>query len=271
MAFEQILGKIGDKIDETANKINKKVKRTSEELKIKINKSREDVSDEFIKKMNKLGEQISPENKNLTNFERAAANVAIGVAKSLEEGYEKIKQTLFIEEKQRKTKYGLLGGFWSKSHIPKERGYACLGYAKIAEKAIPSQNKLKKEILKDVIESLSSSPTELYGFYVYGHLRGKKQSKDHERKKEMVKKYLMSKRKRNFMRKKMSDDDEMEGWAGQYESYLEELEKKKEEKIQKINLINTIQNQIKQNQEECICNEGIHDGKRIDCGCQKCH
>ena len=22
---------------------------------------------------------------------------------------------------------------------------------------------------------------------------------------------------------------------------------------------------------KCICNEGIHDGNRVDCGCKKCH
>ena len=202
MAFEQILGKIGDKIDKTTDKINKKIEKTGEELKVKINKSRENVSDELIKKINKLGEQISPENKNLTNFERAAANMAIGVARSLEEGYKKIKQALFIEEKQRKTKYGLLGSFWSKDHIPKERGYACLDYVKMAEKSIPSQNKLKKEILKDIVESLSSSPTELYGFYIYGYLGGKNQSKDHEKKKEIIKKYLMSKEEKKFYEEK---------------------------------------------------------------------
>ena len=196
MAFEQLLEKIGERIDKTFEDIGKKVNKTSEDIKRKMEKTREDVSDEFIKKMNKMGEKISVDQKDLSNFERAAASIAIGIAHSLEEGYKTISKKLFLDEKERKTKYGVLGKVWSEKYVPKERAMASLGYAKIVDQKLESP--LKKEILKDIVESLSSSNTELYGYYIYHHFTGANRSKNHDEKKKLVKERLMTKADREF-------------------------------------------------------------------------
>lgn len=76
----------------------------------------------------------------------------------------------------------------------------------------------------------------------------------------------------------MSDTtDEMEAGAGLYENYLEEQEEIKEKARNERILTGKIDRRIElvlegfskppQSEPECICNEGIHDGKRIDCGC----
>ena len=74
----------------------------------------------------------------------------------------------------------------------------------------------------------------------------------------------------------MSDTtDDMEAGAGLYENYLEEQEQEERRiKIKTRNedvLIKKIDRRIEIAKPKCICNEGIHDGKRIDCGCEKCH
>ena len=81
----------------------------------------------------------------------------------------------------------------------------------------------------------------------------------------------------------MSDTtDEMEAGVGLYENYLEdEFEKfvarEQEERIIKMKvrnesiLIRKIDRRIEIAKHECICNQGIHDGKRIDCACKICH
>lgn len=70
----------------------------------------------------------------------------------------------------------------------------------------------------------------------------------------------------------MSDTaDEMEAGAQLYESYLEEQEKRKERARYEQILISKIDRRIEIAKYICTCNEGIHDGKRIDCGCKKCH
>ena len=196
MAFEQLLEKIGETVDKAFEDIGKKLNKTSEDIRKRMDKTREDVSDEFVKKMNKFGERISIDQKALSNFERAAANIAIGIAHSLEEGYKTISKKLFLTEKERKTKYGVLGRGWSEKHVPKERAKTSLEYAKGVDQKLESP--LKKEILKDIVESLSASNTELYGYYIYHHFIGGKRSKNHDEKKRMVKERLMSKEERNF-------------------------------------------------------------------------
>jgi len=72
----------------------------------------------------------------------------------------------------------------------------------------------------------------------------------------------------------MSDTtDEAEAGAGLYENYLEEEKReelrerrKKEEDI----LIKKIDRRIEIAKPKCICNEGLHDGKRVDCSCKVC-
>lgn len=187
MVFEEIFGSIGEKIE-----------KARKNVKSKVNRSRENVSDEFFKKLNKLGEKISPDSKNLSNLERTAANIGIGLARSFEINYKKIKETLFVTEKERNTKYGELGKFWSKKYIPRERGKDSILYARIAEKRLSSKLKLKKEILRDIVESLSSSSTELYSYYIYGHIIGSKPTKTHDKKKEVIRKYLMSPKEKEF-------------------------------------------------------------------------
>ena len=195
--FEELFDKMGEKIDKTMREIGDKVQKTSEEIRQKAEKTREDISDEFLKKMNKFGERISPDNKNLSNFEKVVANIAVGVAHSLEEGYKKVVKSLFLTEKERKTKYGILGKVWSSKYVPKERAGLCLRYALEAEKRLQG-DKLKGEILKDIVESLSSSNTEIYSYYVYHHFTGSKRSKNHEEKKKIVREFFMSKEERRF-------------------------------------------------------------------------
>ena len=196
MVFEKLFEKVGERIDKTFEDIGKKVNKTSEDIKKRMEKTREEVSDEFIKKVNKLGEKLSVNQKDLSNFERAAANIAIGVAHSLEEGYKAISKKLFLTEKERKTQYGTLGKVWSEKYVPRERGVASLEYAKRIDQKL--EFPLKKEMLKDIVESLSSSNSELYGFYIYHHFTGQKRSKDHDEKKKIVKERLMSKEERMF-------------------------------------------------------------------------
>ena len=74
------------------------------------------------------------------------------------------------------------------------------------------------------------------------------------------------------MREKMSDTtDEMEALEGQYESYLEEQEERREKARNEDILIKKIDKRIEIAKPECTCNQGIHDGKRVDCWCKKCH
>ena len=77
----------------------------------------------------------------------------------------------------------------------------------------------------------------------------------------------------------MSDTtDEMEGYAGQYENYLEEqeeLENLREMGIAERKMIKQIiREEIPKEAylpKGCDCANGIHDGKRIDCNCRLCH
>lgn len=195
--FEELFDKMGEKIDKTMKEIGEKVHKTSEEIKQKVERSREDISDEFLRKINKFGERTSSDHKNLSNFERAVGNIAVGVAHSLEESYKKVVKSLFLTEKERKTKYGILGKVWSKKYVPRERAELCLKYAEMVEKPL-QHNKLKDEILRDIVESLSSSNTEIYSYYVYHHFTGSKRSKNHEEKKVTIKEVLMSKKEREF-------------------------------------------------------------------------
>ncbi|MBI5803498.1 hypothetical protein HY448_02320 [Candidatus Pacearchaeota archaeon] len=66
----------------------------------------------------------------------------------------------------------------------------------------------------------------------------------------------------------MSDTtDEIESGAGLYENYLEDQRLIKERAREKDILISIIDRRIEIAKDVCICNEGIHDGNRIDCGC----
>lgn len=197
MVFEELFEELGKIADNMGKKIDKK----SEEIRHKMDKAREDVSDDFVKKMNRLGEKFSVENKHLSNFERAVASVAIGVAHSLEEGYKKVKKELFLTEKERKTKYGILGKVWSEKYVPRERANFCMNYAKGTDARLGNHS-LKREILRDAVESLSSSDSELYGYYVHHHFTGSKRSNKHDEKKKVVKNILMSKEQREFYGKK---------------------------------------------------------------------
>ena len=70
----------------------------------------------------------------------------------------------------------------------------------------------------------------------------------------------------------MSDTtDEMEALGGQYENYLEEQEERRERARNEEILIKKIDRRIEIAKPECICNQGIHDGKRVDCACKLCH
>ena len=70
----------------------------------------------------------------------------------------------------------------------------------------------------------------------------------------------------------MSDTtDDMEAGASQYESYLEAQEEQTilaEEREEEQKRFSSF---LKSEQKECICNKGVHDGKKIDCGCKLCH
>lgn len=195
--FEELFDKMGEKIDKTMQEIGEKVQKTSDEIRKKAEKTREDISDEFLKKMNKFGERTSPDRKNLSNFERIVANIAVGVAHSLEEGYKKVAKSLFLTEKERKTKYGILGKVWSAKYVPRERAGLCLRYAVESEKRLQG-DKLKEEVLKDIVESLSSSNTEIYSYYIYHHFTGSKRSKNHEEKKKTIRDVFMSKEEKKF-------------------------------------------------------------------------
>ena len=70
---------------------------------------------------------------------------------------------------------------------------------------------------------------------------------------------------------KMSDTtDDMEAGAALYEGYLEKEEERKQRARDEYILIKKIDRRIEITKPECICNQGIHDGKRADCGCN-CH
>ena len=70
----------------------------------------------------------------------------------------------------------------------------------------------------------------------------------------------------------MSDTtDEMEAGAALYEGYLERQEERRAEARNEYILIKKIDRRIEIAKPECICNQGIHDGKRIDCACRLCH
>ena len=70
----------------------------------------------------------------------------------------------------------------------------------------------------------------------------------------------------------MSDTtDEMEAGAALYEDYLERQEEKREKTRNEAILIKKIDRRIEIVKPECICNQGIHDGKRIDCNCKVHH
>ena len=188
--FEELFKKVGEKVDKVAKEINVKVTETSQRIIKKAEKSREEMSDEFMKKMAKFGERMSPDSKGLSNFERTAASIAIGVAHSLEEGYKKVTKSLFLTEKEKKTKYGTLGRLWSEKYVPKERGKLCLNFVDFVNIKLGNK-KLNKEILKDIVESLSINNSELYNYYVYIHIIGGKRTKNHEEKKSIVKEKLM--------------------------------------------------------------------------------
>lgn len=206
MVFEEVLEKVGIKVDKLFGDIEEKISKASKKVRTEMEKSRESTSEEIIKKMNKMGERISPDYKGLSNFERAASNMAIGLAHSLEQGYKKIKKEMFLTDAERKTRFGTLGKTWSEKYVPKERSNLSLEYAKLVEKKIGTK-KLVDEILKDIVESLSTCSSELYGYYVYMHIFGGTRTPNHEEKKGIVKELLMEKGEREFYNNETQERD----------------------------------------------------------------
>ena len=61
---------------------------------------------------------------------------------------------------------------------------------------------------------------------------------------------------------------DIEAWDGAYESYLEEQEERRTIARNEEILIRKIDRRIEIAKPGCICNQGIHDGKRVDCACK---
>lgn len=183
--------KVGEKIDVGVEKIKEK----TEDVKKKTASSVVNTEKSIRKKLNKEFSKKSVSDK-LSNFETAAANFAISVANVIERKYKKISSRLFCDQKELKTKYGTLGFLNNRHKVFKVEAETCLNYVKEVEKKIPSQLKLKKDVLKDVVATLSSSNASLFGYYLYGYISKKHIPDKIEEKKTIVKKYLLTKKEK---------------------------------------------------------------------------
>lgn len=190
MEFEKMFEKVGEEIDKVIERVGEKMSKVAEKAKTKAEESRVRFSEDVMKKIHRYGEKFSPENKNLSNFERAVANIAIAFAHSLEEAYNKFSKEMFLTEKEKKSRFGVIGKAWSSRYVPRERAITSVRFAKEVEKKL-STKKLCDEMLKDIVESLSSTPSELYAYYLQGHFIGVKRSKTHDEKVKIVKEILI--------------------------------------------------------------------------------
>lgn len=185
MTFEKILEEVGEKIDKLGNQIAIKVKETTSKAGQEV-KKKKSILKEVNKKMGTM------DRKKLSDFQNTIGNLVTGIAGSIEEMYKDFAKKNLATGNELKTKYGYLGDAFGRIFILKDRAEECKKYIKHIEKKIPNKIKVKKDILRDATESLSTNVDELNAYQLFGHTLLKKKviPKNLEEKKKAIKKYL---------------------------------------------------------------------------------
>ncbi len=186
--------KLGDNIDAVMGKAKKVVKEGVKKAKVDAKK----MEDRLQKNVNKKFSRKNISDKNLSDLESAVANIAINIVHSVEETFKKLSEKIFCKDKDLNTKYGKIGAVYGKYKVLQIEAENCLKYAEEVDKKIPGNVKVKKGILKDVVEAISHNNDKLFGYYLYGYLLKKRLPTNVEEKKKVMKKYLFTKEERDY-------------------------------------------------------------------------